>query len=124
MELLSRPELTKADHSQVAMPDDEVAPFKTQDLAANGAKLSVSHIGAKAEAEEMYRLAAEKGVRVWKEIVPMKDVAKAVQAVKNNEARCECRFPFTLQLLLRAALFADGVPCFTDRYVLKQDITN
>ncbi|GAA5979027.1 hypothetical protein JCM10908_002779 [Rhodotorula pacifica] len=70
-----------------AMPDDEVAPFKTQDLAANGAKISVNHIGAKAEAEEMYRLAAEKGVRVWKEIVPMKEVAKAVQGVKNNEVR-------------------------------------
>ena len=73
------------------MPDDELAPFQTQALAANGAKLAVSHIGAKVEAEEMYRLAAEKGVRVWKEVIPMKDVAKAVQGVKNNEVRCELR---------------------------------
>lgn len=80
------------------MPDDELAPFQTQSLAANGAKLAVSHIGAKVEAEEMYRLAAEKGVRVWKEVIPMKDVAKAVQGVKNNEVRCEFRaFSYALK---------------------------
>lgn len=83
------PALTEGASLQVAMPDDELAPFQTQALAANGAKLGVSHIGAKVEAEEMYRLAAEKGVRVWKEVIPMKDVAKAVQGVKNNEVRCK-----------------------------------
>ncbi|BGP09920.1 Alcohol dehydrogenase [Rhodotorula toruloides] len=79
-----------------AMPDDPIPNFKTQQLAANGCSISVNHIGSKAEAELMYKLAAEKGVRAWKEILPMKDVAKGVMGVKNNEVRY--------------------------RYVLKQDI--
>lgn len=69
------------------MPDDPLPQFHTQDLAANGASIAVNHIGSKVEAEEMYRLAAEKNVRVWKEIVPMKDVSKAVLGVKHNEVR-------------------------------------
>lgn len=99
------------------MPDDPIPNFKTQQLAANGCSISVNHIGSKAEAELMYKIAAEKGVRAWKEILPcvfsrispsnlpdwpslrlnrMKDVAKGVMGVKNNEVRY--------------------------RYVLKQDI--
>lgn len=52
------------------MPDDPIPNFKTQQLAANGCSISVNHIGSKAEAELMYKLAAEKGVRAWKEILP------------------------------------------------------
>ncbi|POY73547.1 hypothetical protein BMF94_3485 [Rhodotorula taiwanensis] len=70
-----------------SMPDSSLPQFKTQDLAANGASIAVNHIGSKVEAEEMYRLAAEKGVRAWKQIVPMKDVSKAVQGVHDNKVR-------------------------------------
>ncbi|BGP26308.1 Alcohol dehydrogenase [Rhodotorula toruloides] len=79
-----------------AMPDDPIPNFQTQQLASNGCSISVNHIGSKAEAELMFKIAAEKGVRAWKEILPMKDVAKGVMGVKNNEVRY--------------------------RYVLKQDI--
>ncbi|KPV71669.1 uncharacterized protein RHOBADRAFT_67048 [Rhodotorula graminis WP1] len=69
------------------MPDDPIEAFKTQSLAANGASISVNHIGNKIEAEAMLRLAAEKGVKAWKEMIPMSQVSKGVQGVKNNDVR-------------------------------------
>lgn len=44
----------------------------------------------------MLKLASEKGIKTWSEILPMKDVGKAIQGVKDNKVRY--------------------------RYVLKQDI--
>ncbi|GAA5988860.1 hypothetical protein JCM5350_000987 [Sporobolomyces pararoseus] len=79
----------------VAMPDDEFK-LKSQSLAGNGAEISVNHIGSKKEANAMYKLAAEKGIKTWKQVIPMKDVGKGVQGVKDNTVRY--------------------------RYVLKQDI--
>ncbi|GAA5852598.1 hypothetical protein JCM3766R1_005376 [Sporobolomyces carnicolor] len=78
-----------------AMPDDEFK-FKSQALAGNGASISVNHIGSKKEANAMLKLAAEKGIKTWKQVIPMKDVGKGVQGVKDNSVRY--------------------------RYVLKQDI--
>ncbi|BGP50081.1 Alcohol dehydrogenase [Rhodotorula kratochvilovae] len=69
------------------MPDDPVPAFQTQDLAANGCSISVNHIGSKVEAEEMYRLAAEKDIKAWKEMIPMSQVSKGVQGVKENKVR-------------------------------------
>ncbi|GJN92920.1 hypothetical protein Rhopal_005963-T1 [Rhodotorula paludigena] len=70
-----------------AMPDDPIPPFQTQQLAANGCSISVNHVGSKVEAEAMLKLASEKNVKTWKEVIPMKDVGKGVQGVKNNEVR-------------------------------------
>ncbi|BGP18308.1 Alcohol dehydrogenase [Rhodosporidiobolus nylandii] len=80
-----------------SMPDDELPAFKSQALAANGATIGVNHIGSKKEANAMLKLAAEKGIRTWKEIIPMSEVSKGVQGVKDNSVRY--------------------------RYVMKQDIT-
>jgi len=71
----------------VGLPDKELEAFKAQALAGNGASISVSHIGSKVQANKMYKLAAEKGVTTWKEIIPMKDVGKAIEGVKTNKAR-------------------------------------
>jgi D-arabinose 1-dehydrogenase-like Zn-dependent alcohol dehydrogenase len=35
----------------------------------------------------MYKLAAEKGIKTWKQVIPMKDVGKGVQGVKDNSVR-------------------------------------
>ncbi|GAA5842022.1 hypothetical protein JCM11251_001991 [Rhodosporidiobolus azoricus] len=70
-----------------AMPDDELPPFKSQALAGNGATLGVNHIGNKKEAEAMFKFAAEKGIKAWKEILPMKDVAKGIRGVHENNVR-------------------------------------
>ncbi|GAA5983505.1 hypothetical protein JCM11641_005832 [Rhodosporidiobolus odoratus] len=71
----------------VSMPDDELPAVKSQDLAANGATIGVTHVGSKAEANIMYKLASDKGIKTWKEIIPMKDVSKGVQNVKENNVR-------------------------------------
>lgn len=44
------------------LPDKPLPEIKAQDLAANGASISVSHLGSKKVALEMLQLAAEKGV--------------------------------------------------------------
>ncbi|GAA5876963.1 hypothetical protein JCM1840_007083 [Sporobolomyces johnsonii] len=79
-----------------AMPDDEFK-LQSQLLAGNGISIASNHIGSKKEAQEMLQLAADKGIKTWKQVIPMKDVGKGVQAVKENNVRY--------------------------RYVLKQDIT-
>lgn len=56
-------------------------------MAGNGASLSVSHIGNKKQANEMLKLAVEKGVTTWKEVMSMKDVGKGVESVKTNTVR-------------------------------------
>ncbi|GAA6001198.1 hypothetical protein JCM10207_007457 [Rhodosporidiobolus poonsookiae] len=70
-----------------AMPDDELPAFQSQALAGNGATIGVNHIGNKVEAEAMLKFAAEKGIKPWKEVIPMSEVAKGVQGVKNNTVR-------------------------------------
>jgi alcohol dehydrogenase (NADP+) len=44
------------------LPDAPLPEFQAQSLAGNGASLSVSHIGSKKQANEMLKLAVEKGV--------------------------------------------------------------
>ncbi|KAN0066313.1 alcohol dehydrogenase [Thecaphora frezii] len=70
----------------VGMPED-VFKVRIQHLAGNGCLLGSSHIGSKVEALEMLKLAAEKNIEPWIELIPMKDCAKAVQRVENNDIR-------------------------------------
>jgi len=42
----------------------------------------------------MLKLAAEKGIKTWKQVIPMKDVGKGVQGVKDNSVRYRCAFRF------------------------------
>lgn len=91
---------------QCGLPDKPLPEFSAAAMSSNGCSLSVSHIGSKKEANAMLKLAAEKGVRThsctlgstttgipclgpgplktWKEVIPMKDVGKAV---KDNKVR-------------------------------------
>lgn len=61
--------------------------IKAQDLASNAACISVSHIGSKKDAIAMLKLASENGIKTWSQIIPMKDVGKAIEAVKENKVR-------------------------------------
>lgn len=56
-------------------------------MAGNAAQLSVSHIGNKLQANEMLKLAAEKGVTTWKQVLPMAQAGEAVRNVKENKVR-------------------------------------
>ncbi|CEQ40124.1 SPOSA6832_01717 [Sporobolomyces salmonicolor] len=62
-----------------AMPDDELK-FPSRSISSN-------HTGSKKEPQGMLQLAADKGIEAWKQVIPMKDVGKGVQAVKESKVR-------------------------------------
>lgn len=69
----------------VGMPEDMIQ-LRVQDLAMRSAMLGSSHIGNKKEALEMLKLAAEKNIKPWIELVPMKDCSKAVERVSKGDS--------------------------------------
>lgn len=71
----------------VGLPDNNFPSLSPFTFAPNGSKLGGSHIGSKVEALQMLQLAADKGIKPWIETLPMKDVGKAVQGVKDNKVR-------------------------------------
>ncbi|KAF7986712.1 hypothetical protein HWV62_20248 [Athelia sp. TMB] len=71
----------------VGMPEDSLPPIKSQQLAGNGCFIGSSHIGNKKEAIQMLQLAADKGVKTWKSVIPMKDADKAIKAIEENTIR-------------------------------------
>ncbi|KIP01781.1 hypothetical protein PHLGIDRAFT_112754 [Phlebiopsis gigantea 11061_1 CR5-6] len=73
----------------VGIPDaDKPLPqLHAFDLVPNGAYIGGSHVGSKEECLAMLKLAAEKGVKPWIEELPMKDVARAIKGVGENNVR-------------------------------------
>ncbi|KIR56154.1 alcohol dehydrogenase (NADP+) [Cryptococcus gattii Ru294] len=71
----------------VGMPDEGLTNITSQALSGNGASLSSSHLGNRQEVQQMLKLAAEKNVKPWVEILQMKDAAKAIKAVENSTVR-------------------------------------
>lgn len=71
----------------VGMPEEGLSNVKSQTLSGNAASLASSHIGSKKEAIEMLKLAAEKKVEPWINVLDMKDAAKAIKAVEDNSVR-------------------------------------
>ncbi|KAK4048466.1 alcohol dehydrogenase [Microbotryomycetes sp. JL221] len=70
----------------VGLPNDAVE-INFMSMAGNAANLSVSHIGSKKQAQEMLQLAADKGLKTWKEILPMQEAGKGVQNLLDNKVR-------------------------------------
>ena len=70
----------------VGMPE-EGFKITAQTLSGNGAGLSSSHLGNRKEVLAMLDLAAEKGLKPMIDVIPMKDVAKAIKAVQDNTVR-------------------------------------
>lgn len=70
----------------VGMPED-VFKVRIQNFAGNGCLMGSSHIGSKKEALQMLALAAEKDIKPWVEVLPMKDCSKAVKRVEDNDIR-------------------------------------
>ncbi|ORY28631.1 chaperonin 10-like protein [Naematelia encephala] len=71
----------------VGLPDEGLSNLTSQTLSSNGAALASSHLGNKGEANDMLKLAAEKGVKPWINVIPMKDAAKAIKAVEDSSVR-------------------------------------
>jgi len=71
----------------VGMPEEGLSNVKSQTLSGNGASLASSHLGNKQEAIEMLKLAADKKIEPWINVLQMKDAAKAIKAVEDNSVR-------------------------------------
>jgi len=71
----------------VGLPDDPFPAVAGFAFAPNAGALSGSHIGSKAECQEMLEHAARLGLKTWIQEYPMKDASKAVHAVKENTVR-------------------------------------
>lgn len=71
----------------VGMPEDKLPQLSAQDLASNGASIGSSHIGSKKEAIQMLQLAADKGIKTWKQVIPMSRAADGIIAIEKNTVR-------------------------------------
>ncbi|CDO77640.1 hypothetical protein BN946_scf184946.g34 [Trametes cinnabarina] len=73
----------------VGIPDanDALPPIHAFDLVPNGCLLGGSKIGSKKECLEMLELARSKGIKPWVEELPMREVGKALQNLKDNNVR-------------------------------------
>ncbi len=70
----------------VGMPENGFN-VTSQTLSGNGAALASSHLGCKPEVLQMLQIAAEKKVKPWINVIPMKDAKKAIQAVDDTSVR-------------------------------------
>ncbi|BEI87051.1 hypothetical protein CcaverHIS002_0703970 [Cutaneotrichosporon cavernicola] len=71
----------------VGMPEEGIKNITSQSMAGSGVALGSSHIGCRTEALRMLEIAAEQKVKPWIELMPMKDAAKAIQAVEDGSVR-------------------------------------
>jgi len=71
----------------VGMPEDKLPQVTAQKLSSNGCFIGSSHIGSKKEALQMLQLAADKGIKTWKNVIPMKNAADGIMAVEKNTIR-------------------------------------
>lgn len=71
----------------VGMPEEGLDNITSQTLSGNGAALASSHIGSKVEVKRMLELAADKKIKPWISVMPMKEAATAIQAVTDNSVR-------------------------------------
>jgi alcohol dehydrogenase (NADP+) len=71
----------------VGMPEDNLPQVTAQKLSSNGCFIGSSHIGSKKEVLQMLQLAADKGIKTWKNVIPMKNAADGIMAVEKNTIR-------------------------------------
>lgn len=73
----------------VGLPDtdDPLPSIHAFDLVPTGCLLGGSRIGSKKECLEMLELARSKGIKPWIEELPMSQVGKALQDLKDNKVR-------------------------------------
>jgi len=68
----------------VGLPNEPLPTIMAQDFAANQSSFQVTHIGSKKECMAMLKLAVDKNVRTWVQLMDMKDASKAVRALKSG----------------------------------------
>ncbi|THH08167.1 hypothetical protein EW145_g2876 [Phellinidium pouzarii] len=71
----------------VGVPNEDLPGFSAYPLCVRGISLSGSHVGSKKDALQMFALAAEKNIKPWIEVLPMKDAKKALFGMWEGRAR-------------------------------------
>lgn len=71
----------------VGMPEDSFKDLRVQHFAMNGCFFGSSHIGSKKEILAMLKLAAEKKIKPWIEVIDMKRCSEAVKRVSDNDIK-------------------------------------
>ncbi|KAI1104196.1 GroES-like protein [Jackrogersella minutella] len=73
----------------VGLPEEATLNIKPQDFMNNGCLIGASHLGSRREMLEMFRLAADKGVKSWVETVPIsaENLSKTMQRLKKTDVR-------------------------------------
>lgn len=77
------------DFHMLGVPDEDLARMSAGDFIWTRARLTGSHLGNHQEMEAMLRLAAEKGVKPWVEVLKMGEdgCREAVERVRANKVR-------------------------------------
>lgn len=70
----------------VGLPDEGLKEVKSQALIW-GVGLSGSHIGCRTEALSMLKLAAEKKIKPWINVIPMAQAADAIKSIEDGSVR-------------------------------------
>ncbi|KAK8917968.1 NADP-dependent alcohol dehydrogenase 6 [Metarhizium anisopliae] len=81
-----------ADFHMVGLPDKALPEMTAGLFAAGAPKLTGSHLGNHQEMDALLKLAAEKGVKPWVELMPIseKNCGEAFQGQKDNKFRYRC----------------------------------
>ncbi|KIV99666.1 uncharacterized protein PV09_08721 [Verruconis gallopava] len=72
---------------QVGAPEDRLPALNAFHFISKGVKMTGSSIGAPAEIEEMLEFAAEKSIKPWIEVRPMKEADQAVRDLEDGKAK-------------------------------------
>lgn len=80
------------DFHMVGIPDNPLPQMSAGIFAGGAPKLTGSHLGNHQEMDALLKLAAEKGVRPWVEIMPIseKSCGEAMELQKANKFRYRC----------------------------------
>ncbi|KAL8735113.1 MAG: hypothetical protein Q9166_000989 [cf. Caloplaca sp. 2 TL-2023] len=78
---------------QVGIPEEPLPQLDTMALVLNGTSISFSDSASPGNIREMLELAAEKGIKAWTQVKPMKQVNEAVRDMEEGRAR----FRFVLE---------------------------
>ena len=68
------------------IPEGKLPAIEWADIATSNLAIRGSNVGSKKEVIEMLKMVEEKGVKSWVNVVPMKDVSKAVEGMERGEA--------------------------------------
>lgn len=78
---------TNGTFCQVGAPEDPIPAFHAFALIGKAVHITGSMIGPPAEIQEMLQLAADKGIKAWTQVRPMKEANEAVVDMEKGHAR-------------------------------------